>query len=194
MRRRRAVARSSRPRPATGAARSPADRSRAELGELPVRDRALVTVVARSSGIGVVTSTARASANEPDGSQGNNVAVLTMEALPCTLVAREYGDRLVGTAGADEICGRSGPDLIFALAGNDTIDAGLGPDRVYPGPGRDVVRLRAGADSPTPGTGSATRSTAAASATSSSSTPSTPSVTATTWRALRFTAARRSGR
>jgi Tol biopolymer transport system component len=117
-----------------------------ELGELPVRDRALVTVVARASGSGVMSSTARASANEPDGNQGNNVAVLTMEALPCTLVAREYGDRLVGTAGADTICGRSGQDFILALAGNDTIDAGLGPDRVYPGPGRDVVRLRAGAD------------------------------------------------
>lgn len=116
------------------------------LGELPVRDRALVTVVARASAVGVVSSTARASANEPDGNQGNNAAALTMEALPCTLVAREYGDRLVGTAGADEICGRSGPDFIVALAGNDTIDAGLGPDRVYPGPGRDVVHLRAGAD------------------------------------------------
>ena len=116
------------------------------LGDLEVRDQVLVRVVARASGPGLVSSTARASANEPDGNQGNNVATLSMEALPCTLVAKEFGDRLVGTSGADTICGRSGMDYIFALAGNDMIDAGLGADHVYPGAGRDQIYLRAGFD------------------------------------------------
>lgn len=116
------------------------------VGDLPVGEIMLVTVNTRATRLGLVASTARASARELDGNQANNVRILSFEALPCTMVALDAGDRLVGTKRADTLCGRAGQDSIFALAGNDTIDAGLGADRAYPGPGRDVVHLRAGAD------------------------------------------------
>lgn len=116
------------------------------LGELPVGYGALVTVLVRGSAVGVVSTTARTTANEPDGDQANNVGRLAVTVLLCTFVARDAGDRLVGTPGADSMCGRAGQDAIYGLAGNDVIDAGLGADRVFPGPGRDIVHLRAGAD------------------------------------------------
>ena len=117
-----------------------------DLGQLPVGEAALVTVAIRAAGVGVVSATVQASANEPDGARENNGARLTFEAVSCGLVAREDGDVLVGTFGPDRICGRSGQDVIYALGGNDLIDAGPQADRVFPGPGRDSVFLRAGAD------------------------------------------------
>jgi Ca2+-binding RTX toxin-like protein len=117
-----------------------------DLGQLPVGEDALVTITIRAAGVGVVSTTVQASANEPDGARGNNGARLAFEALPCGRVAREDGGVIVGTFGPDRICGRSGQDVIYALGGNDMVDAGPQADRVFPGPGRDSVFLRAGAD------------------------------------------------
>jgi Tol biopolymer transport system component len=114
--------------------------------DLPVGEVMLVTTTTRATSLGLVASTARASARQLDGNQANNVGLLSFEALPCTMVALDAGGRLLGTKRADTLCGRAGQDLILGLAGNDEIDAGMGPDRVIPGPGRDVVHLRAGAD------------------------------------------------
>ena len=116
------------------------------LGELPVGEVALVTVGLRAADLGVVVSSAEASADTPDGNLANNTRTLRVEALPCTEVALDEGGRLNGTRRADTLCGRAGRDEIYGRDGNDTIDAGLGPDRVFPGAGRDVVHLRAGAD------------------------------------------------
>jgi Tol biopolymer transport system component len=116
------------------------------VGELPVGEVMAVTLTTRATSLGPVHSTARASALQLDGNQANNVRALSIEALPCTMVAPDAGGRLLGTKRADTLCGRAGQDLILGLAGNDEIDAGMGADRVFPGPGRDVVHLRAGAD------------------------------------------------
>jgi Ca2+-binding RTX toxin-like protein len=117
-----------------------------DLGELPVGESALVTVSLRAAGTGIVSSTVRASAGEPDGFLANNTASLSAEALPCGQVARDGGEVLVGTFGPDRLCGWYGDDVIYGLRGNDYIDAGARADKVFPGPGRDVVYLRPGAD------------------------------------------------
>jgi Tol biopolymer transport system component len=116
------------------------------LGDLPVGELARVTVGIRTAGPGSISALARADAEQPDGQQENNSAPLRLEALPCGLVARDSGERLVGTSGRDAICGRWGPDWIWALAGDDFVDAGPQADHVFPGPGHDTVFLRAGAD------------------------------------------------
>ena len=117
-----------------------------ELGALRVGEVVGVKVLARAAGVGIFSSTMRATATEPDGYQANNAGQLRFDALPCTIVGGASGSIVIGTRGPDTICTLYGSDVIHGLAGADSIDAGAGPDRVFPGRGRDSVMLRAGAD------------------------------------------------
>ena len=166
-----------------------------ELGALRVGEVVGVKVLARAAGVGIFSSTMRATATEPDGYQANNAGQLRFDALPCTIVGGASGSIVIGTRGPDTICTLYGSDVIHGLAGADSIDAGAGPDRVFPGRGRDSVMLRAGADFLDARTASATRSSAAASATSSSPIRSTASAAAASSSpGRRSAAARRSAR
>ena len=56
-----------------------------------------------------------------------------------TINGTRKGDKLVGTAGDDDISGRSGNDLIKGLAGNDDLDGDRGRDKIFGGFGDDDI-------------------------------------------------------
>lgn len=81
----------------------------------------------------------------------------TIEAETCTIDRRNAtsGQSIIGTSGADVICGSQfadsiaalgGNDTVFGFGGNDQISAGAGNDTVFGGDGADRISGDAGND------------------------------------------------
>lgn len=74
----------------------------------------------------------------------DNSIVFVGDALGDTFVSIEnlsgsnFGDTLVGNAGANTITGLAGHDAIFGMSGNDTLNGGLGIDTMMGGDGNDT--------------------------------------------------------
>ncbi len=56
-----------------------------------------------------------------------------------TIKGTNKSEKLVGTAGDDDISGRGGNDLIFGLAGNDDLEGDRGRDKIFGGFGDDHI-------------------------------------------------------
>ncbi|MCW2925205.1 MAG: Proprotein convertase, partial [Thermoleophilia bacterium] len=69
-------------------------------------------------------------------------------------VWRDAPERIVGTSGADTICGGPAGTILDAGAGTDTVLGGTGPDTLLAGPGNDLANGQGGADSVDGGEGS----------------------------------------
>lgn len=113
------------------------------------------TVVIRVDGAfvrsGSISNTATVTATN-DGNSANNsddVAV-TVLGKTCTIVGT-FGDDipLLGTNGADVICGLSGNDQINARLGNDTVYGNEGNDRIMGLGGNDLIDGGPGVDTTT---------------------------------------------
>jgi Ca2+-binding RTX toxin-like protein len=68
----------------------------------------------------------------------------TLDDGPADITGTAEGDKLVGTALANNISGLQGDDIIVAGAGNDRIDGGAGNDWIESGPGVDTIVLSRG--------------------------------------------------
>jgi hypothetical protein len=64
----------------------------------------------------------------------------------CTLTGTEGPDRLVGTSGADVICGLGGDDRVEGAGGDDVLYGDAGTDRVVGGAGADTLYGDEGVD------------------------------------------------
>jgi Ca2+-binding RTX toxin-like protein len=77
---------------------------------------------------------------EAEGSRALPVSARTPGEQGCTITGTAGDDEaLVGTDGADVICGLGGDDWIRARDGRDVVFGGAGEDNIFGGPGDDRV-------------------------------------------------------
>jgi len=74
------------------------------------------------------------------------VPLLAFSSTVCENSSPEGDDTLVGTNGADVICGLGGDDFIDGRSGDDTILGGTGDDRLYGRVSNDIIRGGLGND------------------------------------------------